>query len=1013
MKPIKLTLQAFGPFAKQEVLDFNQLGSNPLFLINGPTGSGKSSILDAICYALYGETTGDERTGSQMRCDHAQIATLTEISLEFGLGDNTYLIVRSPDQDVPKKRGEGTTAHKHKATLFEITNGEETLIANKPSSVRAELQQLVGLNAEQFRQVMVLPQGKFRELLLASSNEREDIFGQLFQTEIYKKIEFALKDKASSITKAKNEFDNQIKGALQVAEVSTEQELTDKIGELEPQVTQATEAEQAAAKLLADAKTEQQKAVNIEARFKKLGQQQQMLLDHQANESQVNVKKENHARALMAKNLDLPYALLTSTKEQVTKLEAALADNKQQLVKVSTQYDEVSQEYAKAKAQADRLYELDKQQFKLAAVKDKLEKCLVIEANLKHQESGLQKTRDQLEQAKQEQIELAERSQNRNQKLEDARANLALIPAKNVAIEAQQKNITLFAEYTDWVNKHHKLDAETLNLLNVELTAKEKAEGEEQEADALELVWLNSQAAQLAKKLNQDEPCPVCGSKDHPAPAQFEQSEVSKQDVEQARTVQKVAFDCYIKACDKFKDHKRDTDNAQEQTEKLKLQLGAVASKSQETLLNELAELQNELKKLKAFDVDKIQTEIERITKQIEQSQSNAAQLGEKEQHIEATVIAEKKQLEELVQSVDPQYRSVEVVNKAITQITLQVTTIKQQLIKVESQFKVVEENKVSLASKLETNKAHLVELQEKADTAAVQWQRVLEQSQFETLQAYLESKLSEIDLAALADQIGQFNKVLIELKQSLTDLTNELEGQTTPDLDVIATGITQLTQQHTLAAKQRGDLRTLLVNFQGVKKQLGELHKRNEQLEKEYRVFGTLSDIANGKTGSRISLHRFVLGVLLDDVLIQASQRLSLMSKGRYILTRKAEGFKGAAARGLDLTVEDSYTSKSRDVATLSGGESFMAALSLALGLSDVVQSYSGGIRLDTLFIDEGFGSLDPESLDLAIQTLIDLQQTGRTIGVISHVSELKEQMAQRVDVETSRVGSTINVIG
>ncbi|MDG2681397.1 SMC family ATPase, partial [Vibrio parahaemolyticus] len=185
----------------------------------------------------------------------------------------------------------------------------------------------------------------------------------------------------------------------------------------------------------------------------------------------------------------------------------------------------------------------------------------------------------------------------------------------------------------------------------------------------------------------------------------------------------------------------------------------------------------------------------------------------------------------------------------------------------------------------------------------------------------------------------------------------------------------------------------------------------KNRKLEEEYKVFGTLYDVASGKTGSRISLHRFVLGVLLDDVLIQASQRLSLMSKGRYILARKTEGFKGAAGRGLDLVVEDGYTGKMRDVATLSGGESFMAALALALGLSDVVQSYSGGIRLDTLFIDEGFGSLDPESLDLAIQTLVDLQQTGRMIGVISHVSELKEQMALRIDVEPSRFGSTVSV--
>jgi exonuclease SbcC len=173
------------------------------------------------------------------------------------------------------------------------------------------------------------------------------------------------------------------------------------------------------------------------------------------------------------------------------------------------------------------------------------------------------------------------------------------------------------------------------------------------------------------------------------------------------------------------------------------------------------------------------------------------------------------------------------------------------------------------------------------------------------------------------------------------------------------------------------------------------------------------LSDVATGINGRRISLQRFVLSVLLDDVLIQASHRLNIMSKGRYRLLRKVERMGGNAASGLDMEVEDGYTGKTRAVATLSGGESFMAALSLALGLSDVVQSYAGGIKLDTLFIDEGFGSLDPESLDLAIRTLMDLQSSGRMIGIISHVSELKEQMALRIDVKSSRDGSSIYTVG
>jgi exonuclease SbcC len=233
------------------------------------------------------------------------------------------------------------------------------------------------------------------------------------------------------------------------------------------------------------------------------------------------------------------------------------------------------------------------------------------------------------------------------------------------------------------------------------------------------------------------------------------------------------------------------------------------------------------------------------------------------------------------------------------------------------------------------------------------------------------------------------------------------------PDVEVIEAKLAETTGVSTLADDAWRQLDARNNQLKEIQKKLDQAHKKNEALEAEYKVIGTLSEVANGQTGNKISLQRFVLSVLLDDVLIQASQRLVKMSKGRYQLVRKEDRAKGNKASGLELEVEDGYTGKTRSVATLSGGESFLAALSLALGLSDVVQSYAGGIKLDTLFIDEGFGSLDPESLDLAVRTLIDLQASGRTIGIISHVSELKDQMALRVDVISDRTGSRIAIAG
>jgi exonuclease SbcC len=233
------------------------------------------------------------------------------------------------------------------------------------------------------------------------------------------------------------------------------------------------------------------------------------------------------------------------------------------------------------------------------------------------------------------------------------------------------------------------------------------------------------------------------------------------------------------------------------------------------------------------------------------------------------------------------------------------------------------------------------------------------------------------------------------------------------PDLEVLEIALGEKTAVYNQADEMWRNIDGRNKQLQDIHKKLDLTHEKNEALEAEYKVIGTLSDVASGQTGNKISLQRFVLSVLLDDVLIQASQRLRLMSKGRYELVRKEDRAKGNKASGLELEVEDGYTGKTRSVATLSGGESFLAALSLALGLSDVVQSYAGGIKLDTLFIDEGFGSLDPESLDLAVRTLIDLQASGRMIGIISHVSELKEQMALRMDVISERNGSRIAIVG
>lgn len=371
MKPIKLTMQAFGPFAKTETIDFEKLGSNALFLINGPTGSGKTSILDAICFALYGETTSNERQGIQMRCDSASPQLLTEVILDFSLHGKVYRVTRAPEQEAPKARGEGLTVRKHTASLYELGETEK-LITSKTTQVKTEITNIIGLNETQFRQVMVLPQGKFRELLLATSKEREEIFGQLFETDIYKKIEYALKDKASSISKAKDEFDNQIRGALQVAGVTSEAELTEQRETLSVQFASAQKREQESLAQLNAVKTEIQKAETLSNEFKKREQAEAALHLHLQQTETISARQLQLDNAKKASRIELPYITLQNAAQQVQDLNQKVAVLSQDLKAADDILNTKEQAFQQAKEQANRVSTLTEQQYQLESMKGKL-----------------------------------------------------------------------------------------------------------------------------------------------------------------------------------------------------------------------------------------------------------------------------------------------------------------------------------------------------------------------------------------------------------------------------------------------------------------------------------------------------------------------------------------------------------------------------------------------------------------------------------------------------------------
>lgn len=1009
MKPLTLKLQAFGPFADCQTLDFSQLGDNPLFLINGPTGSGKTSILDGICFALYGETTGKEREGKQMRCDLARPELMTQVSLEFYLGAKRYRVEREPEQEKPKARGEGTTVHKHAAALYEVTEAPQ-LISSKPAQIKSEIMNLLGLNEDQFRQVMVLPQGKFRELLLAPSKAREEIFGQLFQTDMYRKIELALKDKASDISKAKAQFDHQISGALQVADVDSQAQLEEGLKAITPEVDALKAKEQAAQQQLSLSHTRLTEMKALAQAFEQRQEARLALEKHQRQAPEMDEQKAKLGLLKTASALLPDYqrwqenlVRLTTSRQDYAALEKGLGQ-------ASDEVKAAQSRLTQAQKNAEEIPELNAMLAALDAdsrvmqEKERLEKTLAAESLALHE--AVEK-RTHYGQHKANLLEQTEQARAQLERDKLATANIPGIEAelRHIEVQVQQRQ-----RWDALSGQAASLRAELVPLEQKITTAERDYQTARQQADTHELAWHSAQAAILAQRLEQGSPCPVCGSEQHPMPARFHGEAINKEQVQLSRAAEHSAREALTLSQQQLQLHQAKVTALAEQQQALQAQWPALPALTE--LEHARAQHQQTLAGLGAINLAQQEAALTTLLGRCEKGEALYQALIAEISAIEGRIAALKAELEQQIAQQNKAYRTQAEIGEAMHKIKGQCEALQQGL---ESSRQAFDQANLSLASiqaQVQSHGEMLGAQSTQTEQAHAQWQAVLGSSVFADLEAFLALSQAVGEIESTEKRLCDFERTQVALNQTLQDLDKQLAHASVPDLVQAERDIATQNLQYQDIRQQLDDKSGQQQKLIKVQQNLLQLQQSNQKLEQEYRIYGTLHDVASGKTGSRISLHRFVLGVLLDDVLIQASQRLNLMSKGRYHLSRKTQDFKGTAGRGLDLMVDDSYTGKSRDVATLSGGESFMAALSLALGLSDVVQSYSGGIRLDTLFIDEGFGSLDPESLDLAVDTLVELQQTGRMVGVISHVAEMKEQMALRVEVNPSRQGSVVSVV-
>ena len=1018
MRPQRLTMQAFGPYADVQLLDFGQLGSHQLFLIHGPTGAGKSAILDAICYALYGDTSGSERSARQMRSDHADPALVTEVTLDFSLGDQIYRVTRSPDQERTKLRGEGTTQQPAKATLWNRSGcgdrDEGHVLADRSSSATDQIHTLLGFTAAEFRQVVVLPQGQFQHLLTASSQEREQVLETLFRTEQYRLMQEAL-------STARKELQNDVERdrstrALLLSQSGSESvvALEETLGRHEEQLVQL-HASLEALKIAKDAAQGQ-----VENARKSLA----TLQEFEAAEAAVG-KLES-----VIESNELQRAKLKRARRAVPVLETLRGRDKAQAEVVAS--DEAVGRAAAALEAARTAADLAKDVFaREEARKSERDGAVAEHARL----TSLARWADERTNAN---LELAGTTSKQRTIVEALRASSESLFALDARerelgslLQTARERSSQLGEFTSAVRQATRTRDGRSNLSLAEKAVtqrqlvKSAAEKEVQVANRdalkaraalnkLDAAWRAGQAGVLAHALESGKPCQVCGSTRHPSPAATKRSVPREEDLENQRESVR-GLDALL---DESKQQLRDADvalaTAKAQASTLRKQLGEDADAPPRTLLaalrraeSNLTAAQAESKRLPSLEKEAAEIQKRRTAdrKTLERLESERNVVVSRLVELQATIARAERELPENLRDSAALAAASQVVRDNEARLEKALADARASLDSASTAL-------TSTPSNLESLREHATWASAQLATLTVQLQDRMAASEFPDEPALKSAEISQALMDVLEGQLREFDEHLADAKGRLSRARQTSAGLSKPDLELLERASQEAEQSYTEAVRNEERLAGLVQQYSELFARVRGIEKTLKELEARHAVVGRIAEAAEGRNPRGVPFHRFVLASLLDDVLREASQRLRLMSNTRYTLVRGSVQHDRRTTTGLDLEVFDAYTGGTRSVVTLSGGETFLASLALALGLADVVQAYAGGIRLDAVFVDEGFGSLDPESLDLALRALVDLQKGGRLVGVISHVPEMKERIPARLEVSSSRRGSSARIV-
>ncbi|EAD7570059.1 SMC family ATPase [Listeria monocytogenes] len=1019
MRPIKLTMQAFGAYAKKEVIDFEKLGTEQIFVISGKTGAGKSTIFDAISFAIFGKANTFDRESFSMRSHFVTDKEITEVTLAFRLKDKIYQISRIPQQEIAKQRGNGTTTSPQKAELYELINDEMKLLASSVRDVNTKMEELIQLNVDQFRQILMIPQGEFRELLVSDSKEKEVILQRLAHTVYYEKVENLLWEKQKQaeilVVEARKKVAElaelslpgvEVSGkttseisVLQAEAIQSEQmiltELENKLSIIRKQTSEAVEKVTLAKEQLLDWQnldkyTEEIATLEIEKDF------------YQAIEVRLEAAKR-------ASNLRSQDALCIRLKEQ---LETAEQTEKQ----VAFEAEEVKVQFSHVKKQKEALAEKEAELeinkrtlFQLEEMEPKILELEMISIQKRRAELEWKEATTLLEEiVNSEQKIIAELQSVESRLVEINQAELTYLEVINkrttveAIIEKEQELVSKRMKMVAWDSEKQTEEQKLVQLLA------EKAEIEttiEQEETKLQ----KEQAATIAAHLHDGEACPVCGSDSHPALAKFgETANLETLEVAKGKLHEKLlAITTTEKTISQLEWQLNEWAGIKE------LSLTEVQQTLTENiqLANNLAEQIAQLQ-AKVAQKETIQATLESLNNKQNETitEKNKVALEVEKLHQQVQMVSGK--LSYLEQSIPTEFRDKVVFESKKKELSEKIEAHIKQTNQVDALFRQTEKETTRLESTLQSAQKTTVDAKEALQVQREIFKEAMKQNDFLSYDAYKQAFMSAEEQKIQEEKVADYERKRHLAVSRQADLKEKLQNKQKPNIEqlefIMKEKQLELSQSEENTMKQR--------EFVTKRKELVENYQNSiqtvEQAEENYADIGLLADAARGKNARRLTFERYILAMFLDTIIHRANHRLSKMTSGRFELQRKMEKAKGNVQSGLELEVFDEYTGLTRHVKTLSGGESFKTSLALALSLAEVVQEMAGGISLETMFIDEGFGTLDPESLEAAVECLLETQENGRLVGIISHVPELKERISARLEVTATNHGSTTKFI-